>query len=128
MIPEELKYSREHEWVRIEGEVATIGITEHAQREMGDLVFVELPKVGDAVESGKPIGTVESVKAVSEVFAPVTGEVLEINEGLLDHPEQINGDPYGEGWLVRISLQGRAALEGLMSASEYQVFLDSGGE
>ena len=128
MIPEDVKYSREHEWVRIEGEMATIGITDHAQEELGDLVYVELPGQGDKVEAGKPMGTVESVKAVSEVFSPISGEVVERNESLLDHPEQMNEDPHGEGWMVRISCAGGVEPAGLMTAAEYQAFLDSGAD
>ena len=128
MIPEDLLYTRQHEWVRIEGKVATIGITDHAQHEMGDLVFVELPNAGDQLQAGGPMGTVESVKAVSEVFCPVTGEVVESNSELLDHPERINEDPHGQGWLARIALAGSVEAAEFMSASDYQAFLDSGGE
>ena len=126
MIPDDVKYSREHEWVRVENGVATIGITQHAQEQLGDLVFVELPGVGDAVETGNPMGTVESVKAVSEVFAPVTGKVVEINETLADHPERINEDPHGEGWIARIELGAAGEPGDLMTAAEYQAFIESG--
>jgi glycine cleavage system H protein len=123
MIPEELKYTKDHEWVRLEAGAATIGISHHAQQEMGDLVFVELPEVGEAVEPGKPMGTVESVKAVSEVFAPLAGEIAEVNEALADQPELVNQDPYGAGWLARITLAGDAPPHGLMTADEYRAFL-----
>ena len=128
MIPEDVKYSREHVWVRIAAETATVGITDHAQQELGDLVFVDLPAVGDKVEAAQPMGTVESVKAVSELFSPLSGEVVERNETLLDHPERMNEDPHGEGWMVRISCPGGTEPAGLMTAAEYQVFLDSGAD
>jgi len=121
--PEELRYSREHEWVRIDGEVATFGITEHAQKELGDLVFVDLPRAGRTIRAGEPVGTVESVKAVSEVFAPIGGEVLEANGALVDHPERVNQDPHGEGWLARVRIAPGADLAGLMSASEYAAYV-----
>ena len=121
--PEDLRYSREHEWVRVEGDVATFGITDHAQQELGDLVFVDLPRAGRTIRAGEPAGTVESVKAVSEVFAPIGGEVLEANGELLDHPERVNQDPYGQGWLARVRLTAGADLAGLMSASEYAAYV-----
>ncbi|MFQ5719834.1 MAG: glycine cleavage system protein GcvH [Acidobacteriota bacterium] len=128
MIPEDLKYSREHEWVRVEGGVATVGITDHAQQEMGDLVFVELPTPGDTLEAGQPLGTVESVKAVSEVFSPVSGKVSEVNETLLDHPERINEDPHGEGWIARVTLGTDGVPSDLMDAAGYAAYLDAGGD
>ena len=121
--PENLRYSREHEWVRVDGEVATFGITDHAQKELGDLVFVDLPRPGRTIRAGEPVGTVESVKAVSEVFAPIGGEVLEANSALLDHPERVNQDPHGEGWLARVRVASGADLAGLMSASEYAAYV-----
>ena len=126
MVPEDLKYSKEHEWLRLEGETATIGITHHAQEEMGDLVFVELPAAGDGLSAGQVLGTVESVKAVSELFAPVEGEVLAVNEALADRPELVNQDPYGEGWMLRVRVAGGG--EGLMSAAEYESYLQAGGD
>jgi glycine cleavage system H protein len=123
MIPEDLKYTKDHEWVRLEAGTATVGLSHHAQQEMGDLVFVELPEVGEKVEPGKAMGTVESVKAVSEVFAPVAGEIAEINEALADQPELVNQEPYGAGWLARITLADSAAPDGLMTADEYRSFL-----
>ena len=122
MIPEDLKYTKDHEWVRLEAGTATIGISDHAQQEMGDLVFVELPQVGETVEPGKPMGTVESVKAVSEVFAPLAGKIAEVNEALADQPELVNQEPYGAGWLVRITLAEGSPPEGLMTAEEYRSF------
>jgi glycine cleavage system H protein len=126
MIPEDLFYSREHEWVRVEGDTATIGITHHAQSELGDLVFVELPAPGGRIEAGKPFGTVESVKAVSEVFAPLTGAVTGVHAELAEHPEWINQDPYGKGWMVKVGLAGGRPPAGLMSAADYRAFLASG--
>jgi glycine cleavage system H protein len=117
MVPEDLKYTKDHEWVRLENGEATVGITHHAQEEMGDLVFVELPREGDTLSAGQVLGTVESVKAVSELFAPVSGEVIGINDALTDQPELINQDPYGEGWMLRVKV---ADLPGdLMSAGDY---------
>jgi glycine cleavage system H protein len=116
-IPEDLQYTESHEWVRIEGETATIGITDHAQDELGDVVFVELPGEGDAFDAGESFGTVESVKAVSDLYAPVGGEVVEVNSALEDAPENINEDPYGEGWIVKL----RTSVEPhLLSPQEYE--------
>ena len=120
-VPEELQYTKSHEWVRTEGDTATIGITDHAQDELGDVVFVELPEVGTTFDAGDSFGTVESVKAVSDLYTPVGGEVVEVNETLNDQPEKINEDPYGEGWIVKLS----ASDEGdLLSASDYEQFLE----
>ncbi len=121
-IPEDLRYTRSHEWVRTEGETVTIGITDHAQEELGDVVFVELPEVGATLDPGESFGTVESVKAVSDLYAPVGGEVVEVNEVLNDSPEKINEDPYGEGWILKLRTSGEA--EGLLSASDYETFLE----
>ena len=120
-IPEELQYTRSHEWVRTEGDTATIGITDHAQDELGDIVFVELPEEGATFDAGDSFGTVESVKAVSDLYTPVGGEVVELNEALGDSPEKINEDPYGEGWIVKIQVSGEADL---LSASDYEQFLE----
>jgi glycine cleavage system H protein len=120
-VPEELQYTRSHEWVRREGETATVGITDHAQDELGDVVFVELPEVGAAFDAGEAFGVVESVKAVSDLYAPVGGEVVEVNGALEDTPEKINEDPYGDGWILKL----RASGEGdLLSAQEYEQFLE----
>jgi glycine cleavage system H protein len=116
-IPEELQYTKSHEWVRIEGDTATIGITDHAQDELGDIVFVELPEEGDAFDAGESFGTVESVKAVSDLYAPVGGEVVEVNSALEDAPENINEDPYGEGWIVKLRTTDGADL---LSPEEYE--------
>jgi glycine cleavage system H protein len=120
MNPEDLLYTKEHEWIRIAGDTGTIGITDHAQDELGDVVFVELPHVGDTVTGGKPLGTIESVKAVSEIFSPVSGEVLEVNTGLVEAPESVNSDPYGKGWLVKMRISGKP--EGLLSAKQYEEY------
>lgn len=120
-VPEELQYTRSHEWVRTEGDTATIGITDHAQDELGDIVFVELPETGATFDAGNSFGTVESVKAVSDLYAPVGGEVVEVNEALSESPEKINEDPYGEGWIVKIQVSGEADL---LSASDYEQFLE----
>jgi glycine cleavage system H protein len=120
-VPEELQYTRSHEWVRREGETATVGITDHAQDELGDVVFVELPEVGATFDAGEAFGAVESVKAVSDLCAPVGGEVVEVNGALEDAPEKINEDPYGDGWILKL----RAGGEGdLLSAQEYERFLE----
>ena len=116
-IPEDLQYTKSHEWVRIEGETATIGITDHAQNELGDVVFVELPSEGDAFDAGESFGTVESVKAVSDLYAPVGGEVVEVNSALEDAPENINEDPYGEGWIVKLRTSDEPHL---LSPHEYE--------
>jgi len=122
--PEELKYTEEHEWVQVEGDVATIGITDFAQDALGDVVFVELPAVGAKVEAGKPFGVVESVKAVSDVYAPVTGEVVEINEELPDTPELINSSPYEDAWMIKVRLNDPREADNLMDAAEYQEFIE----
>jgi glycine cleavage system H protein len=123
-LPEDLKYTREHEWVSIEGSVATIGITDHAQEQLGDVVFVELPSVGDHVEKADAFGVVESTKAVSDVYAPLSGDVTEVNDDLPDNPELINEDPYGDGWMVKITLGDTADLGDLMTADEYRKFIE----
>lgn len=121
--PEGLKYSKEHEWVLVEGTSATIGITEFAQEELGDIVFVELPEVGEKIVKDDPFGAVESVKAVSDIYAPVSGEVVETNEILPDNPETINDDPYGDGWMVRVELSDIDDLKDLMDADEYAEYV-----
>jgi glycine cleavage system H protein len=121
--PEGLKYSKEHEWVLVEGNTATIGITEFAQEELGDIVYVELPEVGEKVVKDDPFGAVESVKAVSDIYAPVSGSVLEINDVLPDNPETINDDPYGDGWMIRVELSDKDDLTDLMDAEEYAEYV-----
>jgi glycine cleavage system H protein len=121
--PEGLKFSKEHEWVLVEGKTATIGITEFAQEELGDIVYVELPEVGEKIVKDDPFGAVESVKAVSDVYAPVSGTVLEINDLLPDNPETINDDPYGDGWMVRVEMTDMDDLKDLLSAEEYAEYV-----
>jgi glycine cleavage system H protein len=121
--PENYRYTKEHEWVRVDGEQAVVGITDHAQNELGDIVYVELPKVGDMLEQGKTLGSVESVKAVSDVYAPVSGEVVEINQALSTAPEKLNADPHGEAWLVKIRLTAPDEIKQLLSAAEYQNYI-----
>jgi glycine cleavage system H protein len=120
-IPEELQYAKTHEWVRIEGETATVGITEHAQDELGDIVFVELPEEGRTLDAGEAFGAVESVKAVSDLYSPLAGEVVGVNESLSDNPEKINEDPYGEGWILKLRVSGEADL---LSAEDYEKALE----
>ena len=115
-----MQYTKTHEWVRMEGETATVGITEHAQDELGDVVFVELPEKGRTLEAGEAFGAVESVKAVSDLYAPVAGEVVEVNEALGDSPEKINEDPYGDGWILKLRVSGEADL---LSAEDYEKLL-----
>jgi len=122
--PEDLKYTREHEWVAVDGSVATIGITDHAQAQLGDVVFVELPSVGDRVEKADAFGVVESTKAVSDVYAPLSGEVAEVNDDLPDNPELLNEDPYGDGWMVKVTIGDKADLDDLMTADEYRKFIE----
>ena len=116
-VPEDLQYTKTHEWVRTEGDTATIGVTDHAQDELGDVVFVELPDEGETFDAGESFGTVESVKAVSDLYTPVGGEVVEVNSSLEDAPERINEDPYGEGWIVKLRISGEADL---LSPEEYE--------
>jgi glycine cleavage system H protein len=122
-VPEELFYTKEHEWVFIDGEEGSIGITDHAQKELGDIVFVELPQVGDRFSTDEPFGSVESVKAVSEIYCPVEGEVIAVNPRLVDSPELVNEDPYGSGWMVRIRVEDSSDTSHLMSAAEYAEYL-----
>jgi glycine cleavage system H protein len=121
--PEDCLYTREHEWIRVEDDVGVIGITDYAQQALGDIVYVELPSVGDHFSQGEPFGNVESVKAVSELYMPVSGEIVEINEDLAESPQLVNEDPYGDGWMVKIALSDPTELETLMSASEYEEYV-----
>jgi len=125
--PIDLRYTREHEWAKVDGKRARVGITQYAQDQLGDVVFVELPKVGSRVRHMQPFGVVESVKAVSDLFAPLSGEVVEVNEGLTAHPEQVNQDPYGGGWLIVIAISDPREVEQLMSAVDYEAFLKTAG-
>jgi glycine cleavage system H protein len=121
--PDDRLYSKSHEWVRVDGDVATIGITDHAQKELGEVVFVDLPDIGEIFDAGQEFGTIESVKAVSEMFLPVTGEVLELNKNLNDEPGAINEDPHGEGWILKVKVSSDDELSHLMSAPNYEKFL-----
>jgi glycine cleavage system H protein len=122
-IPNELRYTDEHEWARQDGDLIVIGITDHAQAQLGDVVFLELPEVGSTLEKGKALGVVESVKAVSDLYAPLTGEVVEINDSLIDSPEGVNLDPYGEAWMIKIRPEDPAAWSTLMDATAYAELL-----
>ena len=121
--PENFRYTKEHEWVSAEGDTGTIGITLHAQSELGDIVYVDLPKVGTTVETGQSFGSVESVKAVSDIYSPVSGEVIEINALLADAPEKLNEDPHGVAWLVKIKLADAAQVSTLLDAAAYQAYI-----
>lgn len=123
MYPENFRYTKEHEWVLADGDAGTIGITDHAQQELGDIVYVDLPKVGTRVEAGKSLGSVESVKAVSDIYSPVSGEITEINESLADAPEKLNSDPHGAAWLVKIRLSTPGEIQNLMSSADYQSYV-----
>ncbi len=123
MYPTNFHYTKEHEWVHFKDDVAMVGITDHAQEELGDIVFVDLPRVGTQVEKGKSLGSVESVKAVSDVYAPVSGEVIEVNDMLSTAPEKLNEDAHGAGWLVKIRLSAPGEIQGLLSAEEYQKYI-----
>ena len=128
-VPSELKYTRDHEWVRVDDDgTVTIGITDHAQQELGDLVFVEVPEVGGIFAAGDAAAVVESVKAASDVYSPVSGEVVEANEELADAPETINNDAFGEGWIFRVQVEDNTALDDLMSADDYEEFINEGDD
>ena len=122
-VPAELKYTKEHEWIRVEGEEAVVGITDYAQSQLGDIVFVECESVGDALEAGETFGTVEAVKTVSDLYLPVAGEVLEFNEELEGEPELVNKDPYGKGWIVKIKISDETELDGLLNADAYKAII-----
>jgi glycine cleavage system H protein len=123
MYPSDYRYTKDHEWIKVSGDTGTGGITDYAQHELGDVVFVELPPVGTKITAGKTFGTIESVKAVSEIYAPVSGEVVETNTALTKSPEIVNSDPHGAGWLVKIKLSNPAEVSGLMDAAAYQAFI-----
>ena len=125
--PTDLRYTASHEWVRVDGDVATVGITHHAQDALGDVVYVDLPEVGDDVTAREPAGEIESVKAVSDVYAPVSGEVVEVNEVLEDAPETVNQDPYGAGWLYKVNLADAAAVNALLDVGGYEAHLAENG-
>jgi len=123
MYPPEFLYTKEHEWIRADESIGTIGITDYAQKELGDVVFVELPKVGDHVTAAESLGTIESVKAVSEIYSPVTGEVTAVNGKLQNSPEMVNSDPHGDAWLIQVRLADRSQIDKLMTADEYETYV-----
>jgi glycine cleavage system H protein len=125
MYPSDYLYSRDHEWVRVEGDTCVLGITEYAQEELGEIVFVELPEVGQSFNATDEVGTIESVKAVAEVYTPVSGEVLEVNASLEDEPELVNDDPHGDGWLVKLRVESKSELGELMGAEQYEEYIAS---
>lgn len=121
--PEDLSYTKDHEWVRVKGEEATVGITDHAQQQLGDIVYVELPKVGDKFETSEPFGSIESVKAVSEIFMPLSGTVAQVNDTLNDSPELVNEDPYGDGWMIRIKIDKPSQVDALLTSIAYEDYI-----
>jgi len=123
MNPKNLKYTKEHEWVKIEGDIAVVGVTDFAQHELTDVVFVELPAVGKKATASTPIAVIESVKSVSDIFAPVSGEIIEVNNSIVDAPEIINKDPYGKGWMLKIKVEDKKEAEQLLSAEQYEEFI-----
>jgi len=123
MYPEEFRYTKEHEWVKAEGDIGVVGITDHAQQELGDIVYVDLPKVGTKLEQAKSLGSVESVKAVSDIYSPVSGEVIEINESLTTAPEKLNEDPHGAAWLVKLRMSAPGEVMQLLSSADYQTYI-----
>jgi len=127
-IPEVLKYTKEHEWARVEDDIVIIGITDYAQDALGEIVYIELPSEGDEITKGETFGAVESTKSVSDLYAPISGEVVEVNEALLDSPEAINEDPYGEGWMVKVKPYDPSELEDLMDSDEYTEFIEKQSE
>jgi glycine cleavage system H protein len=127
-VPDNLHYSKDHEWVRVEGDNAVIGITDHAQDQLGDVVYVELPKVGDEFASNDSFGSVESVKAVSEIFTPVAGKVTEVNDSLSEEPERVNKDPYGDGWMIKMKMSKSGEVDSLLTAAEYEDFTKAESE
>ena len=128
MLPEDRKYSKEHEWIQVDGDAGVIGITDFAQDQLGDVVYVELPEVGAKVTAMEVFGNIESVKAVSELFSPVSGEVTEINDKVVDAPEMVNSDPYGDAWLIKVKLDDAAQVDGLLSPADYQSYIDKEGD
>ncbi len=126
-IPENLRYSKDHEWILVEDGVATLGITDFAQNSLGDVVYIDMPRIGDKFGTHEAFGSVESVKAVSEIFTPVAGEIAEVNEGLNDTPENVNADPYGGGWMVKIKMDNTGEADAMLSAVEYEEYLSTVG-
>ena len=126
-IPENLRYSKDHEWVLVDGEIATIGITDYAQNSLGDVVYIDMPRVGDSFGSHEAFGSVESVKAVSEIFTPLAGEISEVNDGLNDTPEAVNTDPYAKGWMIKLKMANAGDADAMLSAEEYEEYLSTVG-
>ena len=126
-IPENLRYSKDHEWISVDDGTATLGITDYAQSSLGDVVYIDMPRVGDKFGTHEAFGSVESVKAVSEIFTPVAGEIVEVNEGLNDTPENVNSDPYGAGWMVKIRMNNAGEADAMLSAEEYEEYLSNNG-
>lgn len=126
-LPEDRRYTREHEWIKLEGETATVGITAFAQSELGDVTYVEVPKVGQKLSKGDPFGVVESVKAVSDIYAPVAGEVIEVNEALADQPETVNDSPYERAWMIKLRVENPGEVETLLGPDEYEQHIQAGG-
>jgi glycine cleavage system H protein len=127
-VPEDLHYSKDHEWVRVEGDVAVIGITDYAQDSLGDVVYVELPKAGESFAANESFGSVESVKAVSEIFTPVSGEIADVNGSLNDEPEKVNTDPYNDGWMIKMKMSSAGEVDSLLTAAEYEDFTKAEAE
>ncbi|MCH8927178.1 MAG: glycine cleavage system protein GcvH [Candidatus Marinimicrobia bacterium] len=123
-LPNDIKYTKEHEWTKIEGNVATIGVTDFAQSELGDIAWIEMPELGAETKKGEPFGTIEAVKTVEDLFAPLSGKIVEINEDLLDSPEWVNDDPYGKGWIAKIEFSDEAELSSLLSADDYSGLIE----
>jgi len=123
-IPKELKYTEDHEWAKVDGDTATIGITDHAQSELGDIIFIEFPEINDFIEKMEPFGTIEAVKTVADLFAPLNGKIIEINEDLEDSPELVNSDPYGKGWIVKVSIDKLDQLNDLLSSENYEKLIE----
>ena len=126
-IPENLRYSKDHEWVLVDGDVASIGITDYAQTSLGDVVYIDLPRVGDKLGPHESFGSVESVKAVSEIFTPVSGEIVEVNDGLNDTPEKVNNDPYGDAWFIKVKMDNAGEADAMLSGEEYEEYLTANG-
>lgn len=124
MNPSDLKYHKEHEWVRVEGDIAVIGISHFAQDQLGEVVYVDMPDAGDAVTADETFGEIESVKSVSELYSPVSGEIVEVNESLDDSPETVNADPYGDGWMIKVRMSDTSEIDALMSAADYESFIN----
>ena len=122
-IPENLRYSKDHEWVSVDGDIGTVGITDYAQHSLGDVVYIDMPRVGDKLSGHEAFGSVESVKAVSEIFMPVSGEITEVNDGLNDTPEAVNNDPYVDGWMIKVKMDNPGEADAMLSAEEYEEYL-----